>query len=161
MDFDDRDKPLAFHCKKPLISYEFSITEAQKFEARGILHEWLQSFLRESSSPNIKLADALLKDGVEIEGLRQLELNQLTRLAGPEPGAFYKKDSLIWNAEIEFLKCAIQNGAELPPLVVRRSSTNLYIEDGNHRHDALTRLGELTAVSVVFVSKNWFKMDGL
>lgn len=122
---------------------DFSVESARRASEQGRLADWVVDFLCSTGSDNPELAAAFAFSGAVYLGPVRLPLDQLTPLAGPE-----EEDVVVpvaeeeWEADIEHMEHSVADGWHPPPLLVSHRQGTLFIEDGNHRVDALRRLGE-------------------
>ena len=115
---------------------------ALTFGREGLLEEWLQAFLREEGN-NIPFADGLLLAPRRYHAPVRMPLSDLTRCCGPEPDMAFQVDRAAFERRVEGLMATIRAGAwDMPPLIVQRHPDGkLKLNDGNHRLEALRRLG--------------------
>jgi hypothetical protein len=112
-------------------------TSAREAHAAGELAAWSQWFIR-NCDPNMALADGLLGDDF-VYLLAQLPLRDLYPCQGPEPNFDYPEDPVDWEQRVEKMIDSFKAGWDAPPLFVHLPT--LFIAEGNHRREALLRLG--------------------
>lgn len=119
------------------------------------LHEWVVDFLASEGSDNEPLAAELALRELWWDGPLRLPLAELVPLAGPDEDAVLVPiDEDEWEGDIADMIVALEDGWEPPPLIVSQTEGRLFLEDGNHRHETLTRAGEAEGWAVVaFLSK--------
>jgi hypothetical protein len=119
----------------------FSIDSARLAERRGQLDEWVAAFLRSPGSDNAVLAEELSNRKASWCGPLQLRFDDLNRLAGPanQPTLAPLSDDDL--ATVEEMGDSIDDGWEVPPLIVSYRNAELVVEDGNHRIEGLRRRG--------------------
>jgi hypothetical protein len=98
------------------------------------MDRWLQSMLRSGSNPNVPLADGLQLQERYYLGPFHVELADIVRCCGPEPGMPFPDSEANWRPHITHLMTLIADGW-LPPLLVDGATHR--IMDGNHRFAAL------------------------
>jgi hypothetical protein len=133
---------------------DYSLAAAQRAAERGELATWVTDFLASPGSDNEVLAGALAFEDATYLGPIQLDLDELTPLAGPdEAHVLVPVDEREWEATVGAMIDRLGRGWEPPPLLVSHHDGRLLIEDGNHRHEALRRSGA-TAVWAIVVFSN-------
>jgi len=132
------------------MSDDFSIDSARVAAARDELDRWVAEFLASPGSDNALLGAVLSQSGRRWAGPIEVPIDQLQRLAGP-PGApvveVVEEDE--WRDDVDDLAGKVEHGHEPPPVVVTIQLGQLYVEDGNHRIEALRRAGRAEAWAVV------------
>jgi hypothetical protein len=111
---------------------------------------WVGDFLASRGSDNAVLAAALAQDPHWWFGPVLLPLADLERLAGPEDDALCEIEPDEWHDDVDAMQDSIDDGWEPPPLLAEWQEGRLLLQDGNHRHEALTRAGETHAWTLVF-----------
>ena len=119
----------------------YNLETARQYAAEGRTSSWVQQYLRREPNGNLALAAALGSRDWIWTGPIEVELSLVRRTLGPETGMPNCEDELVWEARIAELVRGIQNVRELPPLILRGDAGQLTITDGNHRSEALRRLG--------------------
>lgn len=127
-----------------------SLASAQRAADEGRLAEWVVDFLSSPGSDNLELAAALAMKGTIYLGPIRIALDRLTPMAGPDgddvvvPVA--KED---WESGVEGMKRSIEKGWHPPPLLVSHHDGEFFVEDGNHRDEALRRTGARSAWTIL------------
>jgi hypothetical protein len=130
---------------------EFSLASARRAAADDALEEWVTAFLASPGSDNEALAAALALDGTTYLGPLEFELDRLTPMAGPdEDEVVVPIDPEEWEDDVGAMAEAIDEGWEPPPLLVSCRDGEFFLEDGNHRHETLTRAGATHAWAILF-----------
>jgi hypothetical protein len=122
----------------------YSTESAREAAERDELAGWIHDFLASPGSDNAALADQLTAQERWWLGPVRLPHDQLHRLAGP-PGAPVLEvfDEDDWRDDVEELADLVEeDGVEPPPVIVTLRGSQLVLEDGNHRVEALRRAGE-------------------
>jgi hypothetical protein len=127
----------------------FDLASARRAGEEGRLHEWVGEFLSSPGSDNAVLAAALAQRQLWWHGPFLLELDALTPLAGPDDEVIVPIDEEEWEDDVGDMVEALEEGWEPPPMLVSHRNGNLYLEDGNHRHETLQRAGERHGWAVV------------
>lgn len=130
--------------------HEFSVDGAREAAGRDELDEWVARFLASPGSDNAELARLLSERLAWWAGPMQVPISRLHRLAGP-PGdpVLCPVDDDYWRDDVEELGEKVEDGFELPPVIVAFRRDQLVLEDGNHRVEALRRAGEEKAWALV------------
>ena len=129
---------------------EFSIESAREAAARDELDVWVSRFLASPGSDNAPLAEQLSRELGWWIGPVRLPLSRLNRLAGP-PGdpVLCPLDEDEWDERVDAMESTVEEGEELPPVIVSYRQDQLVLEDGNHRVEGLRQAGSRTAWAVV------------
>jgi hypothetical protein len=79
-----------------------------------------------------------------------LPIDRLNRLAGP-PGdpVLCAVDEKYWDERVDVMEELVEDGAQLPPVIVAYRGDQLFLEDGNHRVESLRQAGEEKAWAIV------------
>jgi hypothetical protein len=129
---------------------QFTIDSARQAAERDELNDWVGRFLASPGSDNAELAHGLTHPPRVWIGPVRVPLDQLNRLAGPaEHPVVEPIDEDDWRDDVDDLADMIEQGVELPPMVVTFFDGELHLEDGNHRVEGLRRAGADDAWSVV------------
>jgi hypothetical protein len=121
---------------------EFTVDSARDAADRDELGAWVADFLASPGSDNAELGEQLSDPPRFWLGPLSLPTNQLHRLAGPPDAPVIEvvpEDE--WRADVEDLAEQVEEGMEVPPLVVSHRDGQLVLEDGNHRVEAMRRAG--------------------
>ena len=122
------------------MEYSCSLASAQAFAAGGRLEEWVHAYLL-SHGNNRAFSEGLRRCPRCFMGPFRLPRGWFTRCCGPEPGMKYPVEAAGFWRHVEELAAAIQAGEDLPPLIANYAGGVFELNDGNHRLEALTRLG--------------------
>ena len=116
----------------------FSATEALEYAKNGLLEDWIHEFLT-TSGKNEGLSTGLKKEKRFFVGPRNIDLDKLQRICGPEENIEYHESQERWEGKVQRILSGIKDGWEMPPLIVKYKRGKLFIADGNHRYEALKR----------------------
>jgi hypothetical protein len=129
---------------------EFSVGSARQASADGRLGEWVQEFLSSPGSDNAELAAAFAFRGAVFLGPVELPLDLLTPMAGPdEDQVVVPIPETEWESDIESMESEVEHGWDPPPLLVTYRDGGYFVEDGNHRFEALKRNGDTRGWAVL------------
>jgi hypothetical protein len=117
----------------------FSLASATTAAAEDRTASWVGEFLASPGSDNAALAAALAQKRHWWLGPIRVRLDDLVRLAGPEPDAVVRVAPQEWEDDVEEMHESLDQGWEPPPLLAEYRDGRLLLQDGNHRYDALTR----------------------
>ena len=116
----------------------WTMASAAEWAAAGKLEAWIHGYLTGEGN-NQALSDGLKKAKRRYFGPIVFPLRSLERCTGPEESMKYREESRSFEPRIQKIEQAIQQGFDLPPLIVNYSSGRFELNDGNHRHEALIR----------------------
>lgn len=132
-------------------SFTHSITTAQTAHDQDKLVVWVLEYLR-GEGKNDSLANSIQKRPHATTIFKEYPIENLKRIMGPEPDMQWQEDPQTWEQRVKAITQAIEAGAQLPPLIVTDFWDNeLHLSDGNHRHEALLRLGITHYWTIFFV----------
>lgn len=142
------------YSKKEIIMLEYgcSLTSAKEYAANGRLEEWVHAYLL-SDGHNQPFSDGLKLVDRYFFGLAKMPLALFTRCCGPEPEMQYRVDAAWFEKHVTELAGAMQNGADMPPLIVHYVEDGFELNDGNHRFEAYARLGVTEATVLVWITE--------
>ncbi len=103
------------------------------------LHAWVINYLKNEGS-NLKLAQILEAKGVK-PTLSKQKIEPLIRIMGPEANITFPEALGKWERRVKEIENRIAKGWIPEPLIVANYWGKHTIADGNHRHEALKRMG--------------------
>lgn len=118
----------------------FSVEEAKNFSEQGRMEEWVHIFLK-TVGENKEFSNGLKLERRYWLGPILISLNEINRCCGPEGNMEYQVPNTEWENQIKKFCEMLEKGWECPPLIVQHQSGKLIINDGNHRYEAMKRLG--------------------
>lgn len=131
--------------------FEFTVRGARDAAARGELDDWVHEFLtNDGLGANLPMATGLRLQPRWWLGPVRVPLASLKRICGPEPDMPYRTTINAWHERVSAIMAAATDPEALPPLILQFTDAGLQLCDGNHRHEALRRLGEEAAWAVVW-----------
>ena len=122
------------------MEYSATAASAEGFAAAGALESWVHRYLC-AEGGNVPFSEGLKKCERFYFGPLPVKLNLLCRCCGPEEGMRFPVEREGFERKVEHLSRVISSGEDLPPLIVGYDEGVLTVNDGNHRLEALNRLG--------------------
>lgn len=118
---------------------EFTNLKAQEYAEQGNIEAWIHDYLQNEGN-NVPLSDGLKLRKRYWLGPLEVKLTNLKRIVGPEPHNEYVESEENWNRRIEAIALRLQQGWDMPPLIIENQGGVLSVRDGNHRMGALEKL---------------------
>jgi len=132
-----------------MTAYNQTLTCACAFAAEGRIEEWIHTYLC-SDGHNKPFSDGLKLAKRFYIGPVQMPLALFRRCCGPEEDMKWRTDVESFRQHVAFLETAVQNNADLPPLLIQYGSDGFTLTDGNHRWEAYHRIGLETCSVIVW-----------
>lgn len=120
--------------------YKHSIQNALEAIRSDKIMKWVQEYLTTEGS-NQGLAKELEKAKPEFVKLIEFPLSKLVRIMGPEQTMIYVEPIQKWEERVEKIIEDNIGEIQLPPIIITDLWKMFEIADGNHRHEALLRMG--------------------
>ena len=130
--------------------FEFGTAAARQAAGEGRLEQWIYRYLQAGDWANIGLLEGLQKQRRWWIGPVEVELARLRRCCGPEPGMEYRVPQAGWDTHVDELSRNLTEPLAMPPLIAAYKGGELSIRDGNHRHEAMRRMGWLNCWVVIW-----------
>jgi len=131
--------------------FEFSVHGARQAARANQIDSWVDAFLTNGGhGTNLPMARGLKQQRRWWIGPLRVPLDSLTRICGPEPGMPYQTTPAAWEARVSAIAASSRDPEALPPLLLEYRKGLLALCDGNHRHEALRRLGQTSAWALVW-----------
>lgn len=131
--------------------FDFTVQGARDAAASGRLDDWVHAFLTtDALGPNLPMAEGLRRQRRWWIGPVHMPLASLTRICGPEPDMEYRTTMNAWDERVSAIMTVAIDPEALPPLILQFTEAGLQLCDGNHRHEALRRLGKEAAWAIVW-----------
>lgn len=118
----------------------FTVSEAIEFSNKGTIEEWVHLFLTKIGD-NKDLSEGLKLEKRYWVGPILIKLDRLKRCMGPENDMEFTDSVENWEKHILRFQKLINDGWDMPPLIVQNIDGELSVRDGNHRLEALIREG--------------------
>ena len=134
------------------LEYQCSLTSAKDFAEVGMLEEWVHVFLL-SDGHNKSFSDGLKQFERFYLGPVTMPLSLFERCCGPEEHMKYRVNSEWFEKRVKLLKKALKENDDMPPLIVHYVEQGFELNDGNHRFEALNRLGIKEYPVIVWITE--------
>jgi len=128
----------------------FSLASAFAAADEDNLAHWVGDFLASRGSDNATLAAGLAQREHWWFGPLRIALDDLVPMAGPDEDVVCPVEPEEWEEEVAPIEELVEEGWEPPPLIAQYRDGTLYLQDGNHRYEALRRTGESEAWVIVW-----------
>lgn len=135
-----------------ILDYQCNLTSAKQYAEAGRLEEWVHAYLL-SDGHNKPFSDGLKLFDRRFLGPIEMPLTLFTRCCGPEPEMKYRVDAGWFEKHVTELAEVIRREPDMPPLIVHYVDGGFELNDGNHRHEAYTRLGIAAAPVIVWITE--------
>jgi len=123
------------------MEYQPTTTSARKFAAAGQLEDWIHMFLNGEGN-NRPFSDGLKLCERRYHAPKLYDLDTFERNCGPEPGLKWSVEAVGFEERINKIMARYQTGNwDMPPLIIEFKDGQYDLNDGNHRYEALKRLG--------------------
>ncbi len=118
----------------------FTLESALKYSQENRIEQWVHEFLL-NEGDNEAFSEGLKKQERYWHGPIRFPLTQLRRCCGPEDAMEFYVEENGFKKNVERLMAIIEEGWDMPPLIVEYVNGELVLNDGNHRLEALQQLG--------------------
>ena len=119
----------------------FDTGSVRRYARERKLEEWVHRYLLAGTWANLGLSTGLRLQKRWWNGPVEVNLIDLSRAVGPEPGMEYQVENDYWIARTSKMAESMSSPLAIPPLIVEYRSGKLSIRDGNTRHGAMSLLG--------------------
>lgn len=138
------------------MEYKYTLSSATNYAGQGRLEEWVHGYLC-SEGGNKPFSDGLKLFHRYYIGPTEMPLSLFQRICGPEENMPYRVNPEGFEKQVGALTKLISGGADLPPLIVHYYVENgkefFELNDGNHRHEALVRLGAISCQVIIWITE--------
>jgi len=128
---------------------ELTLKKLLELSSEKSIEDFVSTLLITSGNPGFART---IKKGYCWLGPIELELSKLKRICGYEKGMLFPENKFDWNLRIQEMVHSIENGWDVPPLIIWYKDHELQISDGAHRYEALKK-ANFKKYWVIF----WFK----
>jgi len=123
------------------MTYASTATSAIAFAQSGCLEEWVHLFLC-GEGGNQAFSDGLKLEPRIYHAPRMMSLNQFERCCGPEKSMKWQISASDFRKNVKAIMKKYKTGNwDMPPLIINNVNGKHELNDGNHRLEALRRLG--------------------
>lgn len=123
------------------MEYQATSASAREFANAGKLEVWVQNFLR-GEGGNQPMADGLKLVERCYHIPKLYKLDTFERACGPEVDMKWVIDETDFDERVGKIMTRYQTGEwDMPPLIIGLNAGQYELNDGNHRYEALQRLG--------------------
>ena len=133
------------------VEYAATLSSAREYAEQGKIEEWVHTYLCREGN-NKPFSDGLRLFTRHYSSPVELPLNELCRCCGPEENMTYRVHPEVFERKVSGIMEAARNGADLPPLIVNYENEKFTLNDGNHRHEAYSRLGLSKCAVIVWTT---------
>jgi hypothetical protein len=130
---------------------------AREAHAAGELVEWSQAFLR-GEGGNVGVANPLRERDDDVYILAEVSLTDVYAISGADEDFDWPVAPVEYERKVETMMKMLEQGWDAPPLFVHMHTLRLV--DGNHRREALLRLGRRTYWAVMWYRRPPFNGRG-
>jgi hypothetical protein len=135
------------------MDYKSTLSAAQAYTKNGKLEDWIHAYLL-SDGNNKAFSDGLKLVDRTYLGPYRMPLSLFKRCCGPEETMKWRVDLDGFEKRVENLKRLILSDYDLPPLIIQFVNGQFELNDGNHRHEAYTRLGIKEVDVIIWITEN-------
>ncbi|MCL2834796.1 MAG: hypothetical protein FWD78_16625 [Treponema sp.] len=123
------------------MEYKPTSASAIEFSKAGKLEDWIHLFLC-GEGKNRAFSEGLKLELRKYYHPKMLELNRFERCCGPEEEMKFKVPEKQFNKHVNEIALSFNKGDwDMPPLIINMNGNNFVLNDGNHRFEALKKLG--------------------
>lgn len=134
------------------LAYRCTLSSAKEYADAGRLEEWVHLFLL-ADGHNKAFSDGLKQIDRYYFGLVDMPLTSLKRCCGPEEDMKYQVNAEWFEKRVQSLIKVFKNNNNMPPPIVHFVDHGFELCDGNHRFEALTRLGIKEYPVIVWITE--------
>ncbi len=129
----------------------FTSEGALRAAKKGHLEEWIHEFLSNEGN-NIPFSQGLKLEPRYFIGPMKMPLSLFTRCCGPEPELKYTIDKQGFEHRVNAIIGRLENGWDMPPLIVNYFDDQFELSDGNHRYEALIKKGVKEHYFIIWIT---------
>ena len=123
------------------MKYKPTASSAIEFASANKLEDWIHLFLC-SEGDNKPFSDGLKLEPRNYYAPIKTQLNKFERCCGPEANMKWQVPEANFNKHVDGIASFYKTGNwDMPPFIVCRNGNEFELNDGNHRYEALKRLG--------------------
>jgi hypothetical protein len=123
------------------MEYKPTLSSAINYAGVNKLEEWIHRFLCGEGN-NRDFSDGLKLRPRKYYTPEIMNFNKIERCSGPESYMKFKIPEEVFLKRVEDIISVYKKGDwDMPPLIINREDNNYELNDGNHRFEALKKLG--------------------
>ena len=135
-----------------MLKYSATLASAMEYGREEKMDAWVHLYLNEEGR-NIPFSDGLKLFDRYFVSPAEFPISLFHRCAGPEEDMKYRIDKGWWEHKISELTKAVEEGKEMPPMIVHYVDGEFELNDGNHRHKVYENLGIETAWVIIWITE--------
>ena len=139
------------------VNFAPTSASAREAHAAGELPAWSQAFLR-GEGGNLGVANPLRERDDDVYVLAEVSLGDVYVISGADEDFDWPVPHIEYEQKVEAMVRMFEEGWDAPPLFVHMHTLRLV--DGNHRREALSRLGRRTYWAVMWYRRPPFNGRG-
>ena len=145
-------RKIIYSKEEPVLEYQRTLSSAAEYARAGKLEDWVHIYLL-SDGHNKAFSDGLKLFDRRFYGPVNMPLSLFARCCGPEEGMKWRMDPVWWEKRVEGLMQVMQTKQDMPPLIAHFVDGDFELNDGNHRFEALTRLGIAEYPFIIWITE--------
>ena len=128
---------------------KFTVESAMIARDNGVLKDWVIELLL--SKESYELAEKIRQEKTVAIEMHNAPLGLVKRIQGPEENIADRKPVEKWDEDVQKIVEKLRGEYRPAPIIVTDFWNHFEIADGNHRHEALERLGAKTYWTIFFL----------
>lgn len=135
------------------MEYRCALSSAEQFARAGKLEQWVHSYLL-SDGNNREFSDGLKLFDRYYLGPVVMPLKLFHRCCGPEENMTFRVDGEWFEKHVTELLEALRTQPDMPPLIAHYVDGDFELNDGNHRFEALNRMGVERYPFIIWITED-------
>jgi len=131
---------------------DFSLKESLSYAKKDEIDKWAHEFLNNEGS-NVKLSKVMNGKGYWL-GPVEVPFSKLVRCCGPEKNMKFYEEKEKFYKHVENIIKKFQEGWDMPPFIAWHLNEKLSLADGNHRIEALRKIGFKKYFAIMWFEKS-------
>jgi len=145
-------RKIVYSKEEPILEYQRTLSSAAEYAQAGKLEDWVHAYLL-TDGHNREFSDGLKLFDRAFYGPVNMPLSLFARCCGPEEGMRWRMDPAWWEKRVGDLMQVLQTEEDMPPLIAHFVEGDFELNDGNHRFEALTRLGRKEYPFIIWITE--------
>lgn len=145
-------KKIVYSKEEDYMEYTNTLSSAKEFASHGRIEEWIHTYLL-SDGHNKAFSDGLKIYDRYFIGPVIMPLHLFCRCCGPEENMKYQVDKEWFEKHVEKLRQVLLAVEDMPPLIANYVDGHFELNDGNHRFEALKRLGRCEYPFIIWITE--------